>query len=134
MPAATTSSGSALARGQPECMKWTIVSAAAARAPVTKTELIARRTRREPAIRRALPMRPDIGKSSRSLEIRSRDSVSLSGGVGLRSPVEASVLGLAVVVSKRLKPGYEAKTSPIDLIRSWVIANVVWPPGAVDEK
>jgi len=56
------------------------------------------------------------------------------GWVGLRSPVEASVLGLAVVVSKRLKPGYEAKTSPIDLIRSWVIANVVWPPGAVDEK
>jgi hypothetical protein len=80
-------------------------------------------------------MRLDIGKSSRSLEIRSRDSglrLSELGGTG--SPGEASVLGLAVVVAQRLQPGDEAKTPPIDLVRTRVIANVVGSPGTVDEK
>src|SRR5438874_948833 len=74
MPAATTSSGSALASGQPEWMKCSMVRAAATSAPDTKNVLTARRTRREPARRRALPIRLDIGKSSRSLEIRTSDT------------------------------------------------------------
>jgi len=53
-------------------------------------------------------MRLDIGKSSRSLEIRSRDSGNPFCSEGLVSPEEASVLGLAVVVSERFQPGDEA--------------------------
>jgi hypothetical protein len=79
-------------------------------------------------------MRLDIGKSSRSLEIRSRDSAKPFSWGGLVSPGEASVLGLAVVVSERFQPGDEAKTPPVDLVRTRVIANVVGPPRAVDEK
>src|SRR5690349_5705482 len=112
-------------------MKWMAVRAAAARAPVTKTAFRAMRTRREPARRRALPMRLDIGKSSRSLEIRSRDSALRLSGWG-RGPIgssgEASVLGLAVVVCERIQPCDEAKTPPEDLVRAWVIANIVRSP------
>src|SRR5215831_13324663 len=136
MPAATTRSGSALASGQPDFTKWRIVSTAAASAPHTKKPLTAMRTRREPARRRALPMRLDIGKSSRSLEIRSRDSTA-PFGVGCRrvvSPGEASVLGLAVVVRERLQPGNEAKTPPVDLVGARVIADVVRSPRPVHEK
>src|SRR5437764_6028184 len=101
MPAATTSTGSALPSGQPELTKWSTVSVAPTSAPVTKTAFRAMRARREPARRRALPMRLDIGKSSRSLEIRSSDSAapfrrleSQNGDVaGLVSPEEAPVLG-----------------------------------------
>src|SRR5215468_1417105 len=136
MPAATTRSGSALASGQPDFTKWRIVSTAAASAPHTKKPLTAMRTRREPARRRALPMRLDIGKSSRSLEIRSRDS-AVPFRVGCKdvvSPGEASVLGLAVAICERLQPGNEAKTPPVDLVGARVIANIVGSPGAVDEK
>src|SRR5918911_929576 len=95
----------------------------------------AMRTRREPARRRALPMRLDIGKSSRSLEIRSSDNAYAFRVVeGLDSPGEGSVLGLAVAVHERLQPGDEAKTPPVDLVRAGVIANVVRSPRTVHEE
>src|SRR5256885_11855009 len=52
----------------------------------------------------------------------------------LLSPGEASVLGLAVVVVERLQPSNEAKTTPEDLVRARVVANVVGSPGTVREK
>src|SRR5580765_5662431 len=103
MPAALTRTGSAFASGQPEWTKCMTVRAAAARAPVMKTAFTPMRTLREPASRRALPMRGDIGNSARRLDIRMRDCSGKAGAcpglcstVGTGSPEDSLVLGLAV--------------------------------------
>ena len=108
------------------------VRAAAARAPVMKTAFTPMRTLREPASRRALPMRGDIGNSARRLDIRMRDYLGKAWGVpglcstvGTGSPEDSLVLGLAVVVLERLQPGDEAETAPVDLVRPGVVANIV---------
>src|SRR5262249_43667383 len=135
-PAPATMRGSAAACSPPAFAKGGIGTTAAPRAMHTKTAFTAMRIRREPARRRALPMRLDIGKSSRSLEVRSRDSTA-PFGVGCRrvvSPAEASVLGLTVVVHERLQPGNEAKTPPVDLVGARVIADVVRSPRPIHEK
>src|SRR4029077_13799213 len=76
-----TRTGSAFASGQPEWTKCMTVRAAAARAPVMKTAFTPVRTLREPASRRALPMRGDIGNSARRLDIRMRDYLGKAWGV-----------------------------------------------------
>src|SRR5436853_5737787 len=126
MPAATTSTGSALPSGQPELTKWSTVSVAPTSAPVTKTAFRAMRARREPARRRALPMRLDIGKSSRSLEIRSSDSAapfrrleSQNGDVaGLVSPEEAPVLGIFARHTRQRSPSNKAHPAPGEILLS----------------
>ena len=89
------------------------VRAAAARAPVMKTAFTPMRTLREPASRRALPMRGDIGNSARRLDIRMRDYLGKAGAcpglcstVGTGSPEDSRVLGLAVgrLLGRALRP------------------------------
>src|SRR6478736_6716324 len=138
MPAATTSNGSALASGQPECTKCRIVSAAAASAPETKTALMPIRNLREPARRRALPIRGDIGNSARTLMTRMRDYFRVEAGTWTRNELSSaggtSVLGLTIIVAQGLQPCDQADPPPEDLVRPGVIANVVGLPGAVGEE
>src|SRR6266536_2322481 len=56
-----------------DCTKCRMVSVAAASAPEMKTALMPMRNLREPARRRAIPIRGDIGNSARRIMTRMRD-------------------------------------------------------------
>src|SRR5256884_5329472 len=85
-----------------------MVSTAAARAPETKTALRPIRILREPARRRALPMRGDIGNSARRLKTRMGDCLRSKTGTGrqneLSSAAGTRVLGLTLMVAQCLQP------------------------------
>src|SRR5712691_11658349 len=109
-----------------------MVRTAAASAPEMNTALIPMRNLREPARRRALPMRGDIGNSARRLKTRMGDCFRGEAGTKRKSKLSsaggASVLGLdrhrSPVVELLDAPDH-ADAAPEHLLGARVPADVV---------
>src|ERR1700704_1468101 len=102
-----------------------MVSVAAASAPETNTALRPIRNLREPARRRALPIRGDIGNSASRLMTRMRDYFRVEAGTGTQEPTTFCGRDVSPRALHHRSPRTPALNQPdpppVDLVRPGVV-------------